>query len=280
MKFGLPISIGLHAFAVGAGLIVFGGKAKPFEDSRIIPIELVTLSENTNISAAIRKPVKEILPEPEPEEPMTLETPMENAEEEAPDFSERTEEPVEKTVEEIIPEKELEPTDIPKEVDPEPETQEPDEPVFDLDKLSGLVNKTRSTAPEKNQQQTLQSEQNTYRFAEAARSSSGEGTDMTLSEMDALQSAMYKCWRMPADAQNPEKLVVSLDVKLLPGGFVDDVRVKDRTKSRMRDPGNPFWDVAEQRALRAVSQCAPYDFLPDEKYANWRSLTLNFAPQL
>ncbi len=280
MKFGLPISIGLHAFAVGAGLIAFGGATKPFEDSRIIPIELVTLAESTNISAAIRKPVEETLPEVEDDMPMTLETPMENAAEDAPDFSERTEEPIEKTAEAILPENITEPTKVPKEVEPETIPTEPETPVFDLDALSGLVNKTRSTAPEKNQQQTLQSEQNTYRFAESARSGSGEGTDMTLSEMDALQSAMYQCWRMPADAQNPEKLVVSLSVKLLPGGLVDDVRVKDRAKSRLRDPSNPFWEIAEQRALRAVSQCAPYDFLPDEKYASWRSLTLNFAPQL
>ncbi len=280
MKFGLPISIGLHAAAVSIGLIAFSGDSKPFEDSRIIPIELVTLAESTNISAAIRKPLDEVLPEPEPEAPMTLENPMENAPEEAPDSNQRVEEPVEQVAEATIPDIKINPSEAPSELEPEDTPKEPEQPVFDLDKLSGLVNKTRSTAPEKNQQKTLQSEENTYRFAEAARSGSGAGTDMTLSEMDALQSAMYKCWRMPADAQNPEKLVVTLDVKLLLGGFVEDARVKDRARSRLRDPGNPFWEVAEQRAIRAVSQCAPYDFLPDEKYANWRNLTLNFAPQL
>ena len=277
MKLGVPISIGLHAFAVGFGLIAFSGEAKPFEDSRVIPIELVSLSEETNISAAIRKP-KESLPEAEDDTPMTLNTPMTNAPEESETMSERTDEAVEKLAEATLPDRRLDIAD--EALENETETADVQKPVFDLDKLSGLVDKKRSSAPEKNQQKTLQSEQNSYRFAETARAGSGAGTDMTVSEFDALQSAMYQCWRMPADAKNPEKLVVTVGVRLLPGGFVESAALKNKTQNRRRDPDNPFWDVAEQRAVRAVSQCAPYDFLPAEKYSNWRDLTLNFAPQL
>lgn len=278
MKLGVPISLGLHGLAVGIGLIAFSGDPKPFEDSRIIPIEIISIAKETNISAAIRKPASIKLPEAPDDAPMTLETPMENAQEEAPEILERTEEVVEKTVEAIVREPDNTPTDAPD--IPAPEPTEPQVPVFDLDKLSGLVNKTRDTAPEANQQKALQSEQNFYRFAESARAGSGAATDMTLSEMDALQSAMYKCWRMPSDARNPEKLIVTVDVRLLPDGFVEDVKLTRTFQNRGRDPNNPFWDVAEQRALRAVSQCAPYDFLPNESYQNWRRLTLNFAPQL
>jgi len=278
MKLGVPISLGLHASVVGVGLIAFSGQPKPFEESRIIPIEIVTIANDTNISAAIRRPSNIVLPEAEDDAPMRLETPMQNAQEEAPDISERQEEVVEKTAEAIVQNSEIAPTEAPD--IPAPEPAEPQAPAFDLDKLAGLVNKTRDTAPEANQQQALQSEQNFYRFAESARAGSGAATEMTLSEMDALQSAMYKCWRMPADARNPEKLVVTLDVSLLPDGFVEDVKLTRKLQNRARDPGNPFWDVAEQRAARAVSQCAPYDFLPNERYQDWRRLTLNFAPQL
>lgn len=278
MKLGVPISLGLHAAMVGVGLIAFSGAPKPFEDSRIIPIEIVSIANDTNISAAIRKPKKVELSEAEVDAPMTLETPMVNAQEEAPDISERREAVVEKTAEAVVQNSDIAPTDAPD--IPKPEPTEPQIPVFDLDKLSGLVNKTRDTAPEANQQQALQSEQNFYRFAESARAGSGAATEMTVSEMDALQSAMYKCWRIPSDARNPEKLIVTLDVRLLPGGFVDDVKLIRSLQNRSQDPNNPFWDVAEQRALRAVSQCAPYDFLTQESYQNWRRLTLNFAPQL
>lgn len=280
MKLGLPISLILHSAVFGAGLLVFSGKAKPFEDSRIIPIELVTLSEDTNISAAIRRSDAVTEPEAEPDTPMTLQTPMQNAQEADDDFSKRTEAPQEKRAEAIIRDPSLKPANRPSEETPDRAND--NTPVFDLDKISGIVNKSRSTAPEANQQITLQHEQNRLRFAESARSGSGAGTEMTLSEMDALKSAMYACWRMPADARNPEKLVVSVEVRLLPGGFVESARVVNREASRHRDPGNPFWGVAEQRAVSAVSHpsCAPYDFLPKDKYAEWRELTLNFAPQL
>ena len=89
------------------------------------------------------------------------------------------------------------------------------------------------------------------------RSSKGEGNKMTVSEVNALQSAMYRCWRMPVDAVNPENLIVKLEVEMLPGGFVQNVQVINRLEQRQLDPGNTFWDVAEQRAVRAVSQCAP-----------------------
>jgi len=143
-----------------------------------------------------------------------------------------------------------------------------------------MIDRSRETAPEKNQQKVLQSETNNYVFAENSRTGSGAGTEMTVNEMDALQSAMYKCWRMPADAKNPEKLVVRLSVKILPDGYVQDVKVIDKARQRRGDPGNPFWDIAEQRAVRAVAQCGPYDFLPAEKYSQWKDMTLNFRPEV
>jgi len=76
---------------------------------------------------------------------------------------------------------------------------------------------------------------------------------------------------MPADAKNPEKLIVRLSVKLLPDGYVQDVKIIDQARQRRGDPGNPFWDVAEQ---------GPYDFLPAEKYTQWKNMTLNFRPNV
>ena len=283
MKLGLPISFVLHGAAIFGGLFVYKGGIKPLPETRIIPVELVTVTDMTNIRASIRTPKPEKITPPEAE-PMTLETPMENAPEaaDANDAPKPTEKPVEvvkeaevKILDEKaipVPEKEIE--DLP------PKPEEPEEPAFDLDKLSSMIDLSRETAPEKNQQRVLQSETNNYVFAENSRAGSGAGTEMTVNEMDALQSAIYKCWRMPADAKNPEKLIVRLSVKILPDGFVQDVKIIDSARQRRADPGNPFWDVAEQRAVRAVSQCGPYDFLPAEKYSQWKDMTLNFRPDV
>ena len=280
MKLGLPISFMLHSAAIFGGMFVYKGAVKPLPETRIIPIELVTVDEVTNIRASIKAPEPEKISPPDTE-PMTLETPMENAPEEAEanDAPKETSEPTEVVKEAEV--KILDEDAIPvpeREVEATPEV--PEEPAFDLDKLASMIDRSRETAPEKNQQKVLQSETNNYVFAENSRTGSGEGTAMTVNEMDALQSAMYKCWRMPADAKNPEKLIVRLSVKLLPDGYVEDVRLIDKALQRRGDPGNPFWDVAEQRALRAVAQCGPYDFLPAEKYSQWKTMTLNFRPDV
>ncbi|WP_409432055.1 hypothetical protein ACJ3XI_07485 [Litorimonas sp. RW-G-Af-16] len=274
MKAGLPISLLLHA-AVFAGFGWMGGAAKPLQEGRVIPIELITIAPETNVRAAIRKPDPKPL---EADDPMTLVNPMEAApdEDDAVKVAPKDNSAPVKQAEAVIPE-------VDEKAIPTPDTPEPPEetkPSFDLDKLAALVDKSKTTAPEKNQQKTLQGETDNINYESVNRAGTGAGTAMTLSELDALQSAMYKCWRMPADAKDPQDLIVRLDVSMLRGGFVEDVKVIDRAKSRRSSPGNPFWDVAEQRAVRAVQQCAPYDFLPDEKYMQWQSITLNFRPQI
>ena len=269
MKAGLPISLLLHG-SVFFGFALLGGSAKPLAEGRVIPIDIVTLAPETNIRASIKSP------KPKTDTIMELTTPMKRADEVDDVIKDTSDEsaPSETIAEAVIPDREtLETTDKTK-------TETDRAPSFDLDKLSALVDKSKSTAPEANRQTALQGEADTYAFADVSMSGTGEGTDMTLSELDALQSAMYKCWRMPADAKDPEKLIVRLQVKMLQGGFVEDVKVIDRAASRRNAPGNAFWDIAEQRAVRAVSQCAPYDFLPSEKYAQWKTLNLNFRPQI
>ena len=276
MNLGVLISVSFHSLAIMAGIFVFKGDVEPFEDTKIIPIEMVSIEEVTNIQAAIKrpkpKPIEEIKPEPEPE-PMTLETPMKNAEE-VGELQERVEEvapepePV-AVAEAIIPEVVEEVIEVP-EVPPEPE--KPKE--VDLDMLAGLINKVREQAPEKNQQQALQSDTNSYVFADIAREGVGAGTQMTVSELTALQSAMYKCWSIPAAAPNPAELIVPVKVSLFPDGYVNQVKLGSFREI------NHFHKLAADEAIRAVNKCQPYDFLPAEKYSQWREMTLNFRPDV
>ena len=96
MKLGLPISFALHGAAIFGGLFVYKGGVAPLPETRIIPIELVTITETTNIRAAVKAPEPKKITPPEAE-PMTLETPMENAPEEAEakEAPKETAEPVE-----------------------------------------------------------------------------------------------------------------------------------------------------------------------------------------
>ena len=208
---------------------------------------------------------------------MTSEAPMENAEEIAPEIKVTPQEqPVEKQVE-ITPEVVDEEVETIPEPEPDP-TPEP--PSFDLDALSGLIDKTRETAPEANQQIALQNEAAQARYEEISRQAEGEGSGLSATEADLVANAMQKCWRMPAAAKDAENLLVRLNVKLVIGGFVESVNLIDQSASRRLSPGNEYWDVAERSAIAAVNKCAPYDFLPEERYGIWRELILNLRPQL
>ena len=275
MKLGLPISLALHVGVFG-GFTLFAADAKPLAEAKIIPVEILSVAPQTNVAAAI-KPPKRVIIEEQPEI-MTSPTPMENAEEIAPEVNlTPKDEPVEKQAE-IILEEEAIPIEEP---DPEPiPDPEPEPPTFDLDALSGLIDKSRETAPEANQQVVLESEVAQIRYDDIARRAEGEGSGQAATEADLVANAMYKCWRMPAAAQDAENLQVRLNVKLVIGGYVESVSLIDQAASRRLSPGNAYWDVAERSAVAAVNKCAPYDFLPEARYGVWRELILNLRPQL
>ena len=274
MRAGLPISLLLHAGVLFGGMVAFNN-AQPMEEGVIVPVELITVDEFTDIRASLKRERPEPEPEPDPE-PMQVETSVANA-------------PKAADVLKIAPDEESPAETVPPDTTPEPSEEPPEpelekvaeaKPAFDLDRISSLIDKSEDTAPVADSQVAQEAETEQLRYADRAREGFGTGTKMTLSELNALQSAMYRCWRMPADATDLELLIVRLQVDMLPGGFVKDVRVIDRGTSRRAAPGNPFWDVAEMRAVQAVTKCAPYDFLPAEKFDQWESLILNFRPKL
>jgi len=263
--------------SVFGGFTFFAAEAEPLTEAVIIPVEILSVASETNVSAAIKRPKTEVIEEPEPEI-MTSPTPMKNAEEEAPEVNTVPAEEAAEKVAEVSPE--ITESDDPI---PEPETEtetKPEEPSFDLDALSGLIDKARETAPETNQQVALESETARNRYDEAARRAVGEGNGLTGTEADLVANAMYKCWRMPAAAKDAENLLVRLNVKFVIGGHVESVTLIDQAASRRLSPGNEYWEVAERSAIAAVNKCAPYDFLPEERYGVWRELILNLRPQL
>ncbi len=275
MRFGLPISLFAHGLFLAGGIFVFGRNIPVLDEGQVVAVEMLTLAEYTNVRAAVKRP-KPKAPEPEiePEEPMQLETPMETAEVESDVVekrqdvaAEREPEPEPKPVK--TAEAEISEPDKPKDETPKP----PEKPVFDLDAFSDIVNRTRDAAPEKNQQVALQSEKNLYEYADIARTASGEGTGLSVSLLDKLQTEMMRCWRESRDAVDPETLVVQFRLRLLPDGYVETVELLGET-------GNgPFAAVARQRAAAAIKKCEPYDFLPEENYSGWKDMTLSFRPR-
>ncbi|MEM9263008.1 MAG: hypothetical protein AAGA22_05465, partial [Pseudomonadota bacterium] len=111
------------------------------------------------------------------------------------------------------------------------------------------------------------------------RAAVGDGATLSASDITKLRSAVSRCWNASAivGAPQPEKLKVRLEVRLnRDGTLVRSPKVLNATQINLS--GNRFWKVAEQNAIRAVSQCQPYDFLKQDRYDDWKEIEFVFDP--
>jgi hypothetical protein len=114
--------------------------------------------------------------------------------------------------------------------------------------------------------------------APAAASGTGASTGPPLSagEKDGLRLAVQECWNVPAGLRDAQELRVVLAADLTATGDVVGSSI------RLIDP-DPVPDTRFQRAFdagrRALIRCAPYNTLPRDKYAQWRSIEVVFNPE-
>ena len=100
-----------------------------------------------------------------------------------------------------------------------------------------------------------------------------ENTGLTLSEEDALKAQIFGCWSIPLGLPYNENLLVRIKLKLKPDGSVSKTEILDH--ARMNKPGQGFYKVLAESALRAVKLCQPLR-VPTTGYERWKELQLNF----
>ena len=287
MKLGALISGLLHAGFILFLIVGLPSALQGPMEPVILPAELLTIDEFTNIQRQ---------PEEEPEEDVA-EQPAEPEQEQQlaavePPRARPEPEPEEA---EIIPaEEEPEPEPVP-EPEPEPEPEpvaakpppplptvrpsvKPDPPKeeFNLDQIAALLDKSRE---EPSQERPIQDVPNTPPPPpdQAADVSAGLQTAMTMSEIDAFRVQMRRCWNVPAGAAYSEGLIVTVRVFLNPDGTVarEPELIGNQRWSLEQDP---FYRTAAESAVRAIKRCQPFQ-MPVEKYASWRELELTFDPR-
>lgn len=147
-----------------------------------------------------------------------------------------------------------EPTQTPEPAPPPPHPPRRTSDTFDLAAIAGLLDKQRHATQERTN------------GAHADRSQHGAGlsTQEVVSLQDRVRAltrqAMLRCWRMPADLPDPERLVVTVQFELDRNGHL-------RGQPRVTSPQNYTFDApmraAVESAQRAVRACDPYPF-PDD----------------
>jgi hypothetical protein len=96
---------------------------------------------------------------------------------------------------------------------------------------------------------------------------------LTISEEDALKAQIFGCWSIPLGLPYNEDLLVRIRLMLEPDGSVAKTEILDH--ARMNKPGQGFYKVLAESALRAIKLCQPLR-VPTSGYERWKELQLNF----
>ena len=96
---------------------------------------------------------------------------------------------------------------------------------------------------------------------------------LTLSQEDALKAQIFGCWSLPLGLPYQKNLLVRIKLKLKPDGTVLKSEILDH--ARMNQPGQGFYKVLAESALRAIRICQPLR-VPPTGYEKWKDLQLNF----
>ena len=101
-------------------------------------------------------------------------------------------------------------------------------------------------------------------------------TGLTLSEEDALRAQIFGCWSVPLGLPYDENLLVRIKLQLKKDGTIMSSEILDH--ERMNRPGQKFYKILAESALRAVRICQPLK-VPPTGYDKWKDLQLNFNPK-
>ena len=250
---------------------------KPLDIPPIVSVELIQIAEKTNIPFApkakkiiekVKEKEKKLVSEQAPPKKVkktktkTVVSLQENKK-----IDKQTPEAVplpEKTVKKIETKKENKqnPEKVDDEVKQVSEFEKKD--LFDPNNIAALIDKSKIDSAEvikKNNDITQDQDRNI------------QTTGLTLSEEDALKAQIFGCWSIPLGLPYNEDLLVRIKLQLKPDGSITKTEILDH--ARMNKPGQAFYKVLAESALRAVKLCQPLR-VPSTGYERWKELQLNF----
>ena len=250
---------------------------KPLDIPPIVSVELIQIAEKTNIPFApkakkiiekVKEKEKKLVSEQAPPKKVKkTKTKTVVSVEQNEKIDNITPEAVplpEKTVKKIETKKENKqnPDKLDEEVKQVSEFEKKE--FVDLDNIAKLIDKAKIESADeikKNNDITQDQDRNI------------ENTGLTLSEEDALKAQIFGCWSIPLGLPYNENLLVRIKLMLEPDGSVTKTEILDH--ARMNKPGQAFYKVLAESALRAVKLCQPLR-VPTTGYERWKELQLNF----
>ena len=233
---------------------------KPIELPPIISVELIQISDQTNIPFApkAKKIIEKV--KKEQEKLVSEQAPPKKVKKEKPDaipLPDQKSEVIKK-----IEEKKQNPEKIDEEIKQVSEFEKDE--MFDPNTIAALIDKSKEELAEttKKTDKVTQSDDPSMNLSA-----------LSLTEEDALKAQIFGCWSIPLGLPYNENLLVRIKLKLKPDGSLIKTEILDH--ARMNMPGQGFYKVLAESALRAIQLCQPLK-VPTSGYERWKNLQLNF----
>ena len=261
MNRNIFISFGFHILLVliTAMSLPFLAK-KPIDLPPIVSVELIQITDKTNIPFAPKaKKIIEKVKEKE-KKLVSEQAPPKAVKKDKQDAIPLPDEKLEKVKE--IKEDKQNPEKVETEIKQVSEFEKKD--LFDPNNIAALIDKSKVESAETNKKSNEISQDQDKNI---------EFGGLSLSEEDALKAQIFGCWSIPLGLTYTETLLVRIKLQLKPDGSIIDSEILDH--ARMNKPGQGFYKVLAESALRAVKLCQPLR-VPSTGYERWKELKLNF----
>ena len=277
-----------HAAVLLWSIWSLSARPLPAVPSEALPVDIVSVSEFTQMTAGDKSAAKVETPKPL----------VEKVDEAKP-----VEDPAAKVVEkkEVKAAREPPPAPETKPVEAKPEKQQaetPPDPIADAlakDEKKSEAKTADATPPmprkkpappapkfDPKQVSALLNKQDATRVAAAGETlnnsvslgvSSGQAAQISLSELDALRQRLAQLWSIPAGAKDPQELIVLVRVKLKPDGMLAAPPMV------LTSGKTPLFVAARDSAIRALFRGQPFDMLKPEHYEQWKDIEITFDPR-
>ena len=236
-------------------------KRSPIDLPPIVSVELIQISDKTNIPYAPK--VRKIIDKKIKEEKRVVseQAPPSAKAKEKPD---RIPMPEDSDKEKKLVKKKQNPEEIKPEIRQSSEFEKKE--IIDTNQIAALIDKAKeieATKKEQTKKLTQSSVKNSF------------ASGLTLSQEDALRAQIFGCWSVPLGLPYDENLLVRIKLKLKKDGTILKSEILDH--ERMNRPGQKFYKILAESALRAVRLCQPLK-VPPTGYEKWKDLQLNFNP--
>jgi hypothetical protein len=233
---------------------------KPIDLPPIVSVELIQITDKTNIPFAPKaKKIIEKIKEKE-KKLVSEQAPPKKVKKIKPDSVPMPDDKVKKV--EKTKEDKQNPEKIDEEVKQVSEFEKKE--LFDPSNIAALIDKSKI--------ETSETSKKTDKITQDQQKSI-ESIGLSLSEEDALKAQIFGCWSIPLGLPYNENLLVRIKLQLNPDGTISQSEILDH--ARMNKPGQGFYKVLAESALRAIKLCQPLR-VPTTGYERWKELQLNF----